>query len=83
MPCQQIRTLPRWDHHRRQRPRVAGNHHQHRRPAYVAESEWYIRRREPQIALGQLAGQVIGSLRRIRRRVQRPQLANPGLEHRQ
>jgi hypothetical protein len=72
------------DQHRRQPPGVAADHRQHRqprRPALLPEPDRNGDRREPEIALSQLARIVGRPARRVRRQVSRPQLPHPVLQN--
>jgi xanthine dehydrogenase YagR molybdenum-binding subunit len=64
----------------------AGHHCQHRqlrRPARLPEADRQRDRPEPEIALRDLAHHIARPARRIRRQIDRPQLRNAFLEHRQ
>jgi hypothetical protein len=83
VPSEQVRALPRRDHPRGQHPRIARDHHQHRRRPGLSGAEGHRGRREPQIALRELARPVLGSRHGVGRRIVRAQLPDPVLEHRQ
>lgn len=83
VPGQQVRALARGQHAGGHDPRVTRHHHQHRRAADLSGAEWDVDRREPQIALDQLAREILGARGRVRRDEQRAQLSDPVLEHRQ
>ncbi len=85
-PGEQILRMPRRDQHPRQPPRVPGHHRQHRqlrRAADLPGPHRHPDRREPQVTLRDLPGHIAGPARRIRRQVDRPQLPDPVLQHRQ
>ncbi len=70
--------------HRQQPSRVGGDHGQHRqlgRFAGLPEPDRQRDRREPQVALGDLARRIGGARGRVRRQIHRPQLGHPSRQH--
>jgi len=83
-PGQDVPGLAGRDHHRVRHPRVPARHRQHRQhqlPARLTAGPNRDRdRREPQIALSELAGGVLHPIGRVGREEQRSQLTHPVLE---